>query len=181
LRSIGAAAVEPLTKALKDSNGEVRASAAWVLGKIGDARAVEPLVSAMRDWEAGNLAAEALKKLGWKPTTVEERVHYAVAREDRETLEKRWQETKQVLLKDMESGDSVVIENAVYALIGLGKEEVIQPLIEILEKKGTKSIAEAYLNCGRGELRDAARGWASRHGYLVVPFGGSAPVRWGSW
>lgn len=42
----GTPAVEPLLTALRDSDGRVRTGAAQALGRIGDVRAVEPLVTA---------------------------------------------------------------------------------------------------------------------------------------
>lgn len=49
LISAGSNAVEPLISALKFDNWEVRGNAAWVLGKIGDVRAVNGLVEALDD------------------------------------------------------------------------------------------------------------------------------------
>jgi len=52
LAKIGTPAVEPLIAALKHSeHGEydVRKDLAWALGKIGDARAVAPLIAALKD------------------------------------------------------------------------------------------------------------------------------------
>jgi HEAT repeat protein len=74
LGKIGFPAVVPLIQALNDENGYVRAGAAEALGKIGDKRAIEPLIQALRD---DNLlrsvrsgvrarAAEALGRIGDK-------------------------------------------------------------------------------------------------------------------
>ena len=41
-------ALEPLIKVLEDKNSDVRYSAAYALGKIGDKRAVEPLIKALK-------------------------------------------------------------------------------------------------------------------------------------
>jgi len=41
-------------------------------------------------------------------------------------------------------------------------------LAELLELYGTKSLAEAWLNCGDSALHSAARGWAKSHNYLVL-------------
>jgi len=49
LISAGSSAVEPLISALKFDNWKVRGNAAWALGKIGDARAVNGLVEALGD------------------------------------------------------------------------------------------------------------------------------------
>ena len=74
LAEIGEPAVPRLISALTDEDGYVRDVAAIALGKIGDARAVEPLISAMRhkdnrsydddeDREARMSAATALGKI----------------------------------------------------------------------------------------------------------------------
>ncbi len=49
LRTIGAPAVEPLCEMLKHRDPIVRARAASVLGEIGDSRAVQPLIEALRE------------------------------------------------------------------------------------------------------------------------------------
>jgi HEAT repeat protein len=55
--------VEPLYAALRDGDPEVRGVAATALGKIGDARAVEPLCAALRD-EVRRTAVEAAGEIG---------------------------------------------------------------------------------------------------------------------
>jgi len=59
--------VEELIKKLKNDNWFVtRRAAAKALGKIGDTRAVKPLIKALEDenWDVRKAAAEALEKLG---------------------------------------------------------------------------------------------------------------------
>ncbi len=58
--------MEPLIAALHGDDASVRASAAGVLGKIGDVRAVEPLIAALHGDDASVrvLAAQALGKIG---------------------------------------------------------------------------------------------------------------------
>ncbi|MGA9804906.1 MAG: HEAT repeat domain-containing protein, partial [Terriglobales bacterium] len=64
---IGAPAVEPIMAELKDSDSDpwVRKEAAEALGKIGDARAVTPLIAALGDnrWGLRQAAANSLVKL----------------------------------------------------------------------------------------------------------------------
>lgn len=64
---IGAGAVEPLVAALKDGGvlgaSGVRAYAASALGQIGDPRAVDPLIAALKD-ETGGVRAFAASALG---------------------------------------------------------------------------------------------------------------------
>ena len=68
LAKIGAPIVEPLIAALKDNDLGVRKGAANALGKIGDARAVEPLIAALMeggtDDSAGVLRSATARALG---------------------------------------------------------------------------------------------------------------------
>jgi HEAT repeat protein len=64
LFEIGEPAVEPLIAALSDSREPVRRSAARVLGRFGDRRAVEPLIAALHDEGVRWKAAGVLVKMG---------------------------------------------------------------------------------------------------------------------
>ena len=72
LGKIGEPATEPLIGALKDESRDVRLTAAWALGYIGDEEAVKPLVHAQKDEDpsVGEAAKEALRKIkvrkSWK-------------------------------------------------------------------------------------------------------------------
>ncbi len=63
---MGAVAVDALIEALKDNEGTVRKYAAALLGRLGDARAIEPLGMALYDLhhEVGKASAEALANFG---------------------------------------------------------------------------------------------------------------------
>jgi HEAT repeat protein len=49
LQAFGTAAIEPLCAALRDKEVRVRLAAAKSLGEVGDERAIQPLVAALRD------------------------------------------------------------------------------------------------------------------------------------
>jgi len=53
---------------LKDDEGQVGRKAAWALGEIGDKRAVNPIIEALKDSDGDvrNEAKTALEKLGWQ-------------------------------------------------------------------------------------------------------------------
>lgn len=174
-------AVEPLSKALWDWNLEVRMTAAKALGSIGDKKAVEPLVDNLTDWHFNQVVIEALLRIGWKPGSDMERIHALVAMRDSHDIKKEWEVTKKILLMDVDSDKYRTIENALYAFIGIGENEIIPILIESLNTKGTKTMAEAYLNCGHKELDKAAKEWAARHGYYISKGSGASPVTWGRW
>jgi HEAT repeat protein len=63
LGSIGEPAVNPLLRALREGDGNLRWGAAIALGKIRDPRAVEPLIRALAD-KYENVRAEAASSLG---------------------------------------------------------------------------------------------------------------------
>lgn len=67
---IGSPAIEPLISTLKDPGLTARsADAAWALGEIGDAQAVEPLLTTLPSltWDVREAAVSALVKCGWQP------------------------------------------------------------------------------------------------------------------
>ena len=68
---------EILISALKDDHDEVRRYAAWALGEIKDKRATEHLLPLLNDngYQVAQNTAEALTKLGWKPTDVKEELN----------------------------------------------------------------------------------------------------------
>jgi len=57
--------VPEFINALRDRDSDVRSAAAWVLGKIGDERSVEPLINALMDeyWHVREAACKALGKI----------------------------------------------------------------------------------------------------------------------
>ena len=65
LGEIGEPAVQPLIQAVND-NPDIMAFLAKALGEIGDARAVEPLIQALKDErsEVRSSAAYALRNMG---------------------------------------------------------------------------------------------------------------------
>lgn len=150
LGGYGEPAVEPLLGALKDHNGKVAAAAAESLGEIGDARATESLVKALSDGDTRPAAVRAL---------------VLIHRDDATPLVKYLKAEKTV---------------GVYRpLIRLGQEDTVAALVKALKSFGTKSMGEAYLNCGNGELEKAAKQWAKAHGYTVVSSPGSGEEQWG--
>ena len=54
--------IEDLIEDLKDKDWNVRRKAAWAIGEIGDRRAAEPLIHALKDEDNGVLILVALKR-----------------------------------------------------------------------------------------------------------------------
>jgi HEAT repeat protein len=66
LAKVGADAIEPLAKALKNDDTETRINSAKSLAEIGDKRAIEPLKSTQaeeKDEDVKKAFEEAIKKL----------------------------------------------------------------------------------------------------------------------
>jgi HEAT repeat protein len=184
-RSHNPRAVEPLLGALKDP--EVGWDAARALGELGDQRAVHPLTDLLTDRQLNEKVAHALVALGYTPQTDSDRIHLLVAQRNRRALQDQWELTKHVLLKDLESGNYQAKDNAMQALIGIGNQDIIPSLIELLNKRGAwegVSIANWYLKSGNSDLEAAARAWAQKTpGVYMLPdlSRRAESERWGAW
>ena len=53
------------------------------------------------------------------------------------------QQTRQLIVDDAGSQDTRKVQNAVYTVIALGKEEVVGDLVRLLNSREEKEIAEA--------------------------------------
>ncbi|MFC1550879.1 HEAT repeat domain-containing protein [Candidatus Neomarinimicrobiota bacterium] len=175
-------APKALIEALNDNDAIIRTNAALAMGKIGDKQAIPHLIDLLSNWYVGKDAAHALNTLGWMPESTSDYIHLFVTQRNGIKLKSMWEGTKRVLLEDMYSDKENSIKNALFAFVAIGKQEIIPELINILNNKGTKATATAYLNCGNEELSKAAKSWAKKHGYFIMQSpGGSSNVSWGSW
>lgn len=202
-------AFEPLLKAMSDDDVFVKRAAAKALGLIGDPRAVAPLLKALGstdsyvatgasialtalgnaavpelvgtlgDWKLGPRIVEVLKGLNWKPATDEEMVRFSVASRNWEALRRDWETVKKILLADLKSEETPRSESAVYALIGIGKEDAVEPLASILRSKGTPEMAQAFLDSGNAQLSEIARQWAKEHGKEIRASENAPVIKWG--
>ena len=203
-------ALDPLIKALDDENVFVRRSAAQALGNLGDPAVLDPLIGVLRDsesyvwngasialmhlgnsgipklinalgdWTLGPRIAEVLKSLNWQPSSDEEKVRFDVACRNKQALSQNWDIARKMLFMDANGGNSRQAENAVYALIGIGREEALDALASVLRKKGSLEMASAYLKSGSTGLAEIARNWAKEQGKEIPPGDNAAPVQWGS-
>ena len=75
--------------------------------------------------------------------------------------------------------------SALHLFIGLGKEDIIPDLIDLLERYGDREMADDYLHCRNGRLQAAAEAWAKEHGYSVAYYpstsSGLSGPSWGDW
>lgn len=109
IEKMGVDAAEPLIEALLDKEGAVRKFAAILLGRIGDARALESLAMAQYDMhhEVGNAAAEALAQFGAPAIPV--------------------------LTEALSHPESWIRIHAIRALGGIHEEEVVPILVRLLD------------------------------------------------
>jgi HEAT repeat protein len=156
-------AIDALIGALGDDDPYIRNSAVVALARIGQP-ALPKLIDALGNWTIGPYAAEALGNQGWKPSSDQERIRFDVARRNKQALLDNWQTARKVLMEDANGENSILAQNAVFALIGIGRDEIIEELVRILDEKGNAVMAKAYQNCGNGSLLEAARAWAAKHG-----------------
>ena len=184
LINIGEPAVEPLIKALKDANSEIRQRAANALGFLGDIRAVEPLIEVLNDTTIiQSNAAGALGKIG-DARAVEPLIEILTDEDKTVRLDaagalgKIGEPAVEPLIEVLRSESSKVREIVADTLIKIGDAIAVEPLIEILNKYGDKGMAEDFLNCGNAKLEEAARSWAAGNGYVVQPSSGGGPS-WG--
>ena len=124
-----------MIKAFKDSDSGVRWRAAEALGKIGDKRAVGPLIEALKDsnWLVRDNAAEALGEIGWKPRNQAEKISYLIAAQKWDELVKIGKPAVKPLIKALKDSHWNIREAAVKALGNIGDKRAVGPLIEALQ------------------------------------------------
>jgi HEAT repeat protein len=122
LSSIGKAAIEPLSAAMKEPQWETRYRAAEALGKIADEKAVKPLIQALKDNRdhVRYMAAKGLRALR-NSDTIEPMV---------------------ILLKDE---NKYVRMMAVRALGAIGGKNVNKALKDALESENDEKVKEAIV------------------------------------
>ncbi len=174
-----AGAIAPLIEALGSEDIYIRDSAATALDRIG-VNAIDPLVDALGDWMRGPKAAEILKSLNWEPSSDAERVRFDIAERNGEAVLSNWEAAKKVLMDDANSENIRRAQNAVFALIGIGRDEVIEELVAILGENGSAEMARAFFDCGNGHLHEAARKWAKEHNVRLEDADGNPIVKWGA-
>ncbi|MGD8452029.1 MAG: HEAT repeat domain-containing protein [Phycisphaerae bacterium] len=173
-------ALVAIVRKLPELESDQRTVAIRTIFRLGGEDAAGVLVDCLLDWGTGPDAALALERLRWIPTTESDRIHYLVARRQRQALLDRWPTTRAVLMQDVIGDSTRAMHNALYALIGCGKDEVLAELAQTLNERGNREMAEVFLNCGQRKLSAAARRWAHERGYTINTGAGASPVGWGN-
>lgn len=161
LGEIGAPAVEPLIIALEDEDELVRRGAALTLGRIGDKRAVEPLIEATGDksWDVRWDASRALDMIG-KPAV--EPLITALGDENKWVRENaartlgRIGDKRAVEPLITALGDEVnwVCLSAVFSLGEIGDKRAVEPLITALEDEDEDAAVRSNAALSLGKIGD---------------------------
>ena len=130
-------AVEPLCAMLVDKDrytADARSYAADALGRIGDPRAVAPLVALLTDPDEDDniLTSSALKALKWLVLTDEEPEYDADEEMTDSTPPDGDDETFAVLLEALEAPGYRMKELAVRGLAALGDPRAVSPILEAI-------------------------------------------------
>ena len=129
-------AVEPLIAALKDENVIVRYYAATAMGDFGVVRAVIPLTEVLRGGlqNVNAAAAQALKKLGWKPDLGETGAWYWINMSEWKKLKEMGPIAVEPLVTALETGNESIRAYAAEVLGDIGDLRAVKPLIVALEE-----------------------------------------------
>ncbi len=154
----GEKAVTTLIDLLYADDPDLQEKAAEALGEAGS-EAVERLIAIVDDTEGPRFYAAAALGMTDDPLA-EERLNEA-----------------------FDQGDLFIVTGAVDFFIRKGQESSEEVLIEALDAYGDAALAGKYLNSNNTALENAARNWASTHGYMVTTFvysGDASSASWGS-
>jgi HEAT repeat protein len=182
-------AFEPLIAALNslDSTSGNGYSFVQALLQFDDSRIIQPLIGAFRLVNSNNQsdAVKGLVKIGGPAV---EPLIAALQSPDGST--RRWSaraledigdsRADEPLMAGLKRGDLEVVAGAYAFFINKGEPGTENTLINALNQHGDKGMGEAFLNCGNDRLEQAARDWASKHGYVIVSGGLAGGPIWGS-
>jgi hypothetical protein len=119
------------------SGPDGRRAATEALGRLGDKKAAEPLITALKDeiWYVRRSAAETLDDLDWKPQTQEEKISYLIAKQNWQALIEIGPLAVEPLIMALKDKSQDVRRSAAEALEIVGKDitdrEVIEKFLEI--------------------------------------------------
>ena len=128
-------AVEPLIELLRDEAWSVRRSAVWALEKMGDARAIPPLVPSShtdQEIEVRQSAAKALHTLGWQPDSPAMEADLAFALRDWDALVKLGGPAVPRLIEELGAKELELRRKVITALGDIRDARAIEPLITCL-------------------------------------------------
>ncbi len=172
--------VTALLRMTRDRDPATRTAVYAALGTSGDARAAEPLLTALTDHDLADTARTGLDHLGTSASAALVSA-YAAARPSHRAALTRYlaagatTDDLVTLLRDRDTVDAYPV------LVRRGDASAIPALVTALDRFGDTTMALAYLNCGNAKLDEAATAWAKSHGYRVVRSEGTqSGPQWGS-
>jgi hypothetical protein len=171
-----ARAIYYLSRGMSDPDNLVRAESARALLRLGDKRGLPILAQHLADWFYGPRILLVLRQYHWAPQGDADQVHWWVARRDRAHLVRNWDVTKAVLIADLKTRFAL---GALYSAIAIGQADFIPDATAALVTGGNRGMAEAFLNCGQPDLKQAAEAWAKVRGYAILAAPDDPPVSWG--
>ena len=184
-------AVAPLLSSLRDDDKNVGLAAGRALLALWPETGEAQRKRLLRDWYGRPWATFALKREGWSPTSTIEHLHAALGRTSLDEAVNLWGACRMDLLAEVQSNDPLETESALLTLGSLaladesiGREmrrDVMQKLVQKLQNRGTRAMADEYVATGWGifrytELYNCAEAWARKNdhweaSYLEYKFG----------
>jgi HEAT repeat protein len=164
-----------LIGALKDANSYVRGQTAAALGDTGDKRAVQPLITVLKDDDYMYVRHESAKALGKikDGSAVQPLINALndetpdVREEAAKALIEIGAPARETLDRALKQGNLKAVADAYYFLISIGEPRSEVALIGALHKYGNKRMATDFINCGNMRLKEAGQKWAQSHGYKL--------------
>lgn len=161
--------VEPFIAAIRDSNYYKAEFAVILLGRLGDQRAVDPLISLLQENFPNKLKAaviETLEALHWLPRPEANNVWFWILSGEWEKVLQGGAESVEPLLAFVERQSNVTTEKyhkAVQILGLLGDSRAVEPLIKELRHSNSDGLIQAL---GRlGDARAVEPLLAKQHSY----------------
>ena len=189
-------AVDPLIACLTNRSFSPRSEVVTALGKIGDPRAVDPIIECLEEcgfrptidrtqpFNSYDLPIATVKALGQlKGPKASAALAKCYRLQDSKLMGYcfdglGWQASLQVACA--ETNSSTLLQETITCIFKRGITEALPELERILKERGTKKLAEFYLNSDNSDLRVAALDWARAHDFtpqtLTVP--GSNYPKW---
>jgi hypothetical protein len=176
-----------LVSALKDKNSQVRKNAAIALGEIESARAVNPLVAALKDNDqlVRACAGTSLVKIG-SPAVLP----LIALLKDRDPFVPALAAVTLSVIPDPVGRQALMAalsEQNIKAILGahtlflkLGVPGSEAALIETLTVYPNREMAEEFQNSGNPKLQVAAAAWAHKYKEWLAPPHTWGALRWGS-
>lgn len=157
----------------------VRFAAAQVLAKTGDPRVVDTLISAVQNEQLAITHIESIMRDIGPPCVASLLNSGLKADSILASIEKAHPGSVGPLTSLLDTNNISGIAAHYDFFIHLGRQGSEGALVSALNSYGNESMCTTYLNTGNQALEDAARQWASAHGYRITSTPGFTSGSWG--